>query len=378
MSHVGVPRGTVRKRRTLALLATGVLTIPALAGCTSSDRVTTVAIVVPQDVAAAGRDLVADGGTVNWAIDAMPTTFNAFQADADATTTRITGALLPTLFPLDTKGTPRMNPDYLESAKVIEREPKQVVLYRLNQQAVWSDGREIGAPDFVAQWRALRGKDSAFWTARNMRLRPDRADRARQDRPGGPGHLCQTVRGLALPLLPAVPEAGHQFPGRVQRPSAHHARGHFGTVPAAQREEGRGHRHPDPQPELVGQPGQARLAGLPGGQAAGPGPGTGRRQGRHRGHRRSGGAPDRGRGARQGRERPAAHPRPGLRDRPRRRTALLGPGARLRREGRGGRPGEPGGDPESRGAVRHRAGRAARLCRAQVAGARLHAARAER
>ena len=159
MSHVGVPRGTVRKRRTLALLATGVLTIPALAGCTSSDRVTTVAIVVPQDVAAAGRDAVADGGTVNWAIDAMPTTLNAFQADADATTTRITGALLPTLFPLDTKGTPHMNSDYLESAKIIEREPKQVVLYRLNQQAVWSDGREIGAPDFVAQWRALSGKD---------------------------------------------------------------------------------------------------------------------------------------------------------------------------------------------------------------------------
>ncbi|MET7493442.1 ABC transporter substrate-binding protein [Streptomyces sp900116325] len=182
MSHVGVPRGTVRKRRVLAFLATGVLTIPALAGCTSSDRVTTVAIVAPQDVAAAGRDAVADGGTVNWAIDAMPTTFNAFQADADATTTRITGALLPTLFPLDTKGTPHKNSDYLESAKIIEREPKQVVLYRLNQQAVWSDGREIGAPDFVAQWRALSGKDSAFWTARNAGYdRIERIERGKTD-----------------------------------------------------------------------------------------------------------------------------------------------------------------------------------------------------
>nr|WTB33423.1 ABC transporter family substrate-binding protein [Streptomyces sp. NBC_00830] len=182
MSHVGVPRGTARKCRSLALLATGVLTIPALAGCSSSGRVTTVAIVVPQDVAAAGRDLVAEGGTVNWAINAMPTTFNAFQADADATTTRITGALLPTLFPLDTKGAPRLNPDYLESAKVIEREPKQVVLYRLNQQAVWSDGREIGAPDFVAQWRALSGRDSAFWTARNAGYdRIDRIERGKTD-----------------------------------------------------------------------------------------------------------------------------------------------------------------------------------------------------
>ncbi|MFE7709559.1 ABC transporter family substrate-binding protein [Streptomyces sp. NPDC057486] len=182
MSHVGVPRGTVRKRRSLALLVAGVLTIPALAGCGSSDEDATAAIAVPQDVAPAGRGQVAEGGTVNWAIDAMPATFNAFQADADATTTRITGALLPTLFPLDAKGTPRMNTDYLKSAEVVEREPKQVVLYRLNQQAVWSDGRDIGVPDFVAQWRALSGKDSAFWTARNAGYeRIERIERGADD-----------------------------------------------------------------------------------------------------------------------------------------------------------------------------------------------------
>ncbi|MEV1049109.1 ABC transporter family substrate-binding protein [Streptomyces sp. NPDC049916] len=171
MSHVGVPRGTVHKRRSLrqsrslALLTTGVLTIPVLAGCSSDGDDTTRA--APQDIASAARDTVADGSTANWGVDTLPATFNAFQADADSATTRITGALLPSLFPMDAKGRPQLNPDYLESAKVIEREPKQVVLYKLNQQAVWSDGREIGAPDFVAQWRALSGKDSAFWTARN-------------------------------------------------------------------------------------------------------------------------------------------------------------------------------------------------------------------
>lgn len=167
MSHVGVPRGTSRKRRSLALLTTGVLALPVLAGCSSDSDEATRAAVTPQDIASAARAQVAEGGTVNWAIDAMPATLNAFQADADSATTRITGALLPTLFPLDAKGRPQLNPDYLESAKVVDTEPRQVVLYRLNQQAVWSDGREIGAPDFVAQWRALSGKDSAFWTARN-------------------------------------------------------------------------------------------------------------------------------------------------------------------------------------------------------------------
>ncbi|WP_406146143.1 ABC transporter family substrate-binding protein [Streptomyces sp. NBC_01012] len=181
MAHVGVPRGTARKRRSVALLATGVLTIPALAGC-SSDSDGPTAVAVPQDIAPVSRDRVADGSTLNWAIDAVPATLNAFQADADQATNRITGALLPSLFPLDARGEPKLNPDYLESAKVIEQEPRQVVLYKLNQQAVWSDGREIGAPDFVAQWRALSGKDSAFWTARNAGYeRIEKIERGKDD-----------------------------------------------------------------------------------------------------------------------------------------------------------------------------------------------------
>ncbi|MYR74939.1 MULTISPECIES: ABC transporter family substrate-binding protein [unclassified Streptomyces] len=181
MAHLGVPRGTARQRRSVALLATGVLTIPALAGC-SSDGGGRVPVAMGQDIAPAARDRLADGSTLTWAIDAVPATLNAFQADADGATTRITGALLPTLFPLDERGEPRLDPDYLESAKVIEREPKQVVLYKLNQRAVWSDGREIGAPDFVAQWRALSGKDSAFWTARNAGYeRIEKIERGKDD-----------------------------------------------------------------------------------------------------------------------------------------------------------------------------------------------------
>ncbi|MEV7580711.1 ABC transporter family substrate-binding protein [Streptomyces erythrochromogenes] len=155
-----------RRRRSLALLTSGVLALPLLTGCGAGDDEGGPA-AAGQDIATTTRDKVADGGVLRWAVDALPETLNAFQADADATTSRIAGAVLPQLFVLDAKGRPVANPDYLEKAEVIEREPKQVVLYKLNQQAVWSDGREIGAPDFVAQWRALNGKDSAYWTARN-------------------------------------------------------------------------------------------------------------------------------------------------------------------------------------------------------------------
>ncbi|MFJ3927979.1 ABC transporter substrate-binding protein [Streptomyces sp. NPDC090022] len=154
-----------RRRSSLALLTSGVLALPLLAGCGADDEGGSPA--AGPDIAATAREQVKDGGVLRWAVDTLPETLNAFQADADATTSRIAGAVLPQLFVMDAKGRPVADPDYLEKAEVVAREPKQVVLYKLNQQAVWSDGREIGAPDFVAQWRALNGKDSAYWTARN-------------------------------------------------------------------------------------------------------------------------------------------------------------------------------------------------------------------
>ncbi|MFD3826436.1 ABC transporter family substrate-binding protein [Streptomyces sp. NPDC058625] len=164
MSHDGVgPRAAMRS---VAFLTAGALAVPALAGCSSEDDPAGRPLA-GGDIARADRARIADGGTLRWGVDSVPETLNAFQADADATTTRIAQAVLPSMYRMDSRGRPARNPDYLESAEVVETEPKQVVLYKLNQQAVWSDGREIGAADFAAQWRALSGKDSAYWTARN-------------------------------------------------------------------------------------------------------------------------------------------------------------------------------------------------------------------
>ncbi|MET9681395.1 ABC transporter family substrate-binding protein [Streptomyces coeruleorubidus] len=163
MSQHGVaPRAVTRS---VAFLTAGVLAVPALAGCGSEDPAGKP--LAAPDVQPAARDKIADGGTLRWAVDSVPDTLNTFQSDADATTTRVAQAVLPSMFRMNASGRPERNPAYLESAKVVETEPKQVVLYKLNQQAVWSDGREIGAADFAAQWRALSGKDTAYWTARN-------------------------------------------------------------------------------------------------------------------------------------------------------------------------------------------------------------------
>ncbi|WP_159772531.1 ABC transporter family substrate-binding protein [Streptomyces sp. HM190] len=163
MSHHGVgPRAVMRS---VAFLTAGVLAAPLLTACGEEDPAGRPA--AGPDIAPAARDRIADGGTLRWAVDAVPDTFNTFQADADPTSARVADAVLPSMYRLDAAGRPQVDTDYLESAKIVEREPRQVVLYKLHQEAVWSDGREIGAADFVAQWRALSGKDSAYWTARN-------------------------------------------------------------------------------------------------------------------------------------------------------------------------------------------------------------------
>ncbi|WP_263166004.1 ABC transporter family substrate-binding protein [Streptomyces sp. SCSIO ZS0520] len=162
MSHEGAGRRSVM--RSVAFLTTGVLAVPALAACSSEEK--EAPPTARQDLGSASRAKLADGATARWAVDALPKTLNAYQSDADEVTSRVAGAVLPSMFRLDKQGRPARDADFLESAKVVETDP-QVVLYKLDQRAVWSDGREIGAADFVAQWHALSGKNSAYWTARN-------------------------------------------------------------------------------------------------------------------------------------------------------------------------------------------------------------------
>lgn len=202
--HVRPGRAARRGRRAAALMAAGVLLpLPALAGCDRDDAAEAVA--ASQDIAPAARARLKDGGTVRWAVDAMPGTFNAFQADANGATERITGAVLPTLFTVDGRGVPHRNADYLDAADISAREPKQVVTYKINPRARWSDGRAVGAADFQAQWEALRGKDNAYWTARNAGY--DRIDKVEQG--AGPHEVKVTFgrpyadwQSLFTPLYP--------------------------------------------------------------------------------------------------------------------------------------------------------------------------------
>ncbi|WP_030619666.1 ABC transporter substrate-binding protein [Streptomyces sclerotialus] len=160
-------RAAGRGRRRVALLTAGaLLPLPLLAGCGGDDD-PHAAGAGSQDVGPAAAATLRDGGTVRWAVDELPATFNAFQADAGESTDTVAGAVLPALFTLDANGVPQRNADYLQAAEVTQREPEQIVRYTLHPDARWSDGRRISAADFAAQWKALRGRNAAYWTARN-------------------------------------------------------------------------------------------------------------------------------------------------------------------------------------------------------------------
>lgn len=174
-----------------------------------------------RDVPQVGRDHVASGGTMRWAVDEVPHTLNTFQADADAATNRIAGATLPALFTLDARGRPQPNADYLRSADITERRPRQTVVYKLDPKARWNSGRPLSAADFAAQWKALRGSDDSYEAARNAGY-----DRVQKVTKGPHAHEVKVVfrkpyadwKSLFSPLYPkSVMGDPHHFSSGARR-----------------------------------------------------------------------------------------------------------------------------------------------------------------
>ncbi|MFJ7245541.1 ABC transporter family substrate-binding protein [Kitasatospora sp. NPDC098652] len=115
------------------------------------------------DVRAADRGAVRDGGTLHWALDGVPATLNVYQRGAGADSALLAHALYPSLFRPDEHGRLVPDPDYLVGAESTPPgQQPQVVTYRLNPQAVWTDGTPLSAADLSAQRAALSGLDPAY------------------------------------------------------------------------------------------------------------------------------------------------------------------------------------------------------------------------
>ncbi|WP_245797574.1 ABC transporter family substrate-binding protein [Mangrovactinospora gilvigrisea] len=172
-----------------------------------------------QSLTAAPAAQVRAGGTQTWAVGGVPATLNVHQTDADAATRTVAEAVLPALFPPDSGGRPTMDQDYLvkavskggassdDASDDAEAANPQTVVYTLNPQARWSDGKPLSAADFAGQWKALRGTDPGYWTSGTGGYD------AVSDVTAGPGAHQVTVsfkrpfadwRALFTPLYPAA------------------------------------------------------------------------------------------------------------------------------------------------------------------------------
>ncbi|MFJ9845639.1 ABC transporter family substrate-binding protein [Kitasatospora sp. NPDC101155] len=116
-----------------------------------------------QDINAKPLDQVKDGGEVRFQLDQWITQWNPLQVDGGTYTDTVDliRAVEPALFGTDASGTFQPNPDYLVEAKVASTSP-QVITYKLNPKAKWSDGKPLSYLDFKADWQTSNGKDPAY------------------------------------------------------------------------------------------------------------------------------------------------------------------------------------------------------------------------
>ncbi|MFD8705205.1 ABC transporter family substrate-binding protein [Kitasatospora sp. NPDC059648] len=115
-----------------------------------------------QDINAKPLDQVRDGGEVRLPLYQWITQWNPFQVDGrygDAV--EIMRALEPDLFTTDASGNFQPVADYLQEAKITSTSP-QVITYKLNPKAKWSDGKPLSYLDFKADWEASNGKKDGY------------------------------------------------------------------------------------------------------------------------------------------------------------------------------------------------------------------------
>ncbi|MDQ1487544.1 MAG: glutathione transport system substrate-binding protein [Actinomycetota bacterium] len=115
------------------------------------------------DINAVAREKVPQGGTLRWPLDQIPPNLNYNEVDGTLRdTTDIMNALMPSIFTFDAASVPTVNKNYADSAELTAKDPKQVITYKLNPKATWSDGTPITEADFEAQWKADRDPNSGY------------------------------------------------------------------------------------------------------------------------------------------------------------------------------------------------------------------------
>lgn len=139
----------LRKRAALvapvALLAIGVAACGSSSGTSSKKQAT--------------NTKVKDGGSLTFASEKIPDGFNTNTSAGSVFDTQlILDPILPWAFNDQPDITVKMNTDLLDSAEQTSTSP-QTIVYKIKQNASWSDGVPISAEDFMYNWQHQNGSN---------------------------------------------------------------------------------------------------------------------------------------------------------------------------------------------------------------------------
>ncbi|HSP36671.1 MAG TPA: ABC transporter family substrate-binding protein [Frankiaceae bacterium] len=119
--------------------------------------------ITPPNVVA--NDAVHDGGTVTMALEKDVPNLNSLSSDGTSLESTMVGnGIFPATFVQQPDFTVSLNADLLESAEQTSTSP-QTVVYKIKNNAIWSDGTPITADDFVYNWQTQNGADAAYSAA---------------------------------------------------------------------------------------------------------------------------------------------------------------------------------------------------------------------
>jgi peptide/nickel transport system substrate-binding protein len=100
---------------------------------------------------------IKDGGTLAYAADQEPTGFNNNTSKDNGTSVlNVVINIFPPVFRLHPDYSVKLNTELMDSATQTGTDP-QTIVYKIKQEAVWSDGTPVGADDFVYLWKNLNG-----------------------------------------------------------------------------------------------------------------------------------------------------------------------------------------------------------------------------
>ncbi|GAA2385974.1 ABC transporter family substrate-binding protein [Nonomuraea africana] len=152
-------------------------------------------------------DQVKDGGTITLALSQWHQQWNYNQVNGThADVSDVYDAIMPSIYEANDKAELVNNPDFVTEWKLELKGDKQVVTYKLNDKATWSDGTPITYKDYVAQWKALNGSDDKFQVSST-----DGYDRVESVEKGATDHDVVVTfskqypdwQGMFSPLAPA-------------------------------------------------------------------------------------------------------------------------------------------------------------------------------